>query len=98
MVLKAKANMTKVDLGVVAEDLNPQEGAFSNNLPQGEEEEVMEVDHQEGVRMEEDNLVEVVSSQEEEEVADPNPLLHILHTVDLLTHANANLSLPHRRS
>lgn len=98
MVLKAKANMTKVDLVVVAEDLNPQEEAFNNNLPQGEEEEVMEVDHQEGVRMEEDNLVEVVSSQEEEEVADPNPLLHILHTVDLLTHANANLSLPHRRS
>jgi len=97
VVLKAKANMTKVDLVVVAEDLNPQEEAFNNNLPQGEEEEVMEVDHQEGVRMEEDNLVEVVSSQEEEEVADPNPLLHI-HTVDLLTHANANLSLPHRRS
>jgi len=80
--------MTKVDLEVVVEDLTLQE-ASNNNLHHQGVEVAMEGDHQGVVvRTEEDSPVEV-SSQEEEEVVDPNPLLHI-HTVDLLTHANAN--------
>jgi len=91
--------MTRVDLGaVVGEDLTLQE-AFNNSLHQEGVEKGMEVevDHHQGVRTEEDNQVEV-SSQEEEEVADHNPLLHTHNMVDLLTHANVNLTLPRRRS
>jgi len=94
VVLKV-VNTTKADLGVAEEeDLTLQE-AFNNNLRHPAVEEVMEVAHL-GVRTEEDSLVEV-SSQEEEEVVAHNPLLPI-HMVDLLTHANVNLTLPHRRS
>jgi len=86
--------MTKAVSGVVVGDLTLQE-ASNNNLHHPGVEAVMEVDHQE-VRTEEDSLAEV-SSQEEEVVVGHNPLLHI-RMVDLLTHANAKLTLPHRRS
>jgi len=96
-VVLVVASMTKADSGVVVvEDLTLLEASNNNLHHQGVEEAVMEVDHQE-VHTEEDNLVEV-SSQEEEVVVDHNPLLHTHRMVDLLTHANANLTLPHRRS
>jgi len=97
-VVLVVASMTKADSGVVVvvEDLTLLEASNNNLHHHPVVEAVMEVDHQE-VHTEEDNLVEV-SSQEEEVVVDHNPLLHTHRMVDLLTHANANLTVPHRRS